>query len=178
MLAIGESGAIRATVVTLICAISSPSYEARAQSAASELIHLWDSANDRCRGGGGDDPKTNAACDERERYSTRLDELGFCYGHQGDYGSDMYWHHCDARSIRPNRSASSGGPSCVVNDPTPTPLNYRTAPYGRILGNIENGHRVTIIDRAMDGSGKPWAYIADENKQPIGWVFRKYVDCF
>jgi hypothetical protein len=67
--------------------------------------------------------------------------------------------------------------TCIVMDPTPTPLNVRTAPYGRILGVIANGSRVRIVDSTNDGRGKVWAYIADQSDKPLGWIFRNYIEC-
>lgn len=68
---------------------------------------------------------------------------------------------------------------CRVTDPSGTPLNVRTAPYGRIIGTIPNGRLVSVIDRARDQQGRPWVYIADARTgEPIGWVFREFVSCF
>ncbi len=67
---------------------------------------------------------------------------------------------------------------CIVADPTPTPLNVRTAPNGRILGSLANGKAVAIIDYANDEQMRPWVYVSDaENGRPIGWVFREYIVC-
>lgn len=73
----------------------------------------------------------------------------------------------------PILSAHAG---CIVADPTPTPLNIRTAPNGRIIGTIENGQSVNIIDHAIDNNQQPWVYISDSGT-PLGWVFRKYIIC-
>jgi hypothetical protein len=51
---------------------------------------------------------------------------------------------------------------CIVADPSPTPLNVRTAPYGRIIGALANGEPVLMIDASADRQGSPWVYIADE----------------
>jgi hypothetical protein len=67
--------------------------------------------------------------------------------------------------------------TCVVNDPTGTPLNARTAPFGRILTTLQNGVSVEIIDRTTDRYGKPWVYIADKENRPLGWVFLEYIAC-
>jgi hypothetical protein len=67
---------------------------------ATTLIELWYDANSRCRGGSGDSPLTEAACSERERYGSRLDALGRCYGKQGQIGAEMKWHVCSADSFR------------------------------------------------------------------------------
>jgi hypothetical protein len=68
---------------------------------------------------------------------------------------------------------------CRVMDPTGTPLNVRSAPNGRIAGNLPNGLLVTVIDSSSDQNGKAWVYIAKySNGQPIGWVFREFLSCF
>ncbi len=67
--------------------------------------------------------------------------------------------------------------TCLVNDPTPTPLNYRTAPYGKILGSFGNGAHVSVLDETRDQHGKPWAYVSDDEGRPLGWVYRSYIDC-
>jgi hypothetical protein len=67
---------------------------------------------------------------------------------------------------------------CIVADPTPTPLNARTAPNGRIIGTLDNGQAVVIIDHADDGQMRPWVYVSDpETGNPIGWVFREFIVC-
>lgn len=67
---------------------------------------------------------------------------------------------------------------CRIADPTGTPLNVRSGPYGEILGQVRNGTPVRIEADAIDGKGKPWAYVvAMEGGQPLGWVFRDYVSC-
>jgi hypothetical protein len=68
---------------------------------------------------------------------------------------------------------------CRVMDPTGTPLNLRTAPHGRILGAIDNGFLVSIIDQARDRNGKPWVYVArHDDGRPMGWVFREFIACY
>ena len=74
-----------------------------------------------------------------------------------------------------------GGPdqdrnSCVVADPTGTPLNIRTSPNGKIVGKIANGERIRISDQTTE-DGKQWAYISNAASRPMGWVFRKFLVC-
>lgn len=64
------------------------------------MMRLWTQANGQCRGGSGDDPKTHDACDEREAYSKRLSQLGWCYGKRGQAGYQLQWHRCGPGSIR------------------------------------------------------------------------------
>jgi hypothetical protein len=150
-----------------------------AQTAAAELIQLWQDANERCRGGPGDSPKTDAACDERERFSSRLGQIGLCYGIAYQSSADRFWRPCaDRLPNTANQHRATSKPYCVVDDPTPTSLNLRTAPYGRIIGTVTNGTKVTIIDRAGDNRGKPWVYISGDDDGPLGWVFSEYVKCF
>jgi hypothetical protein len=74
--------------------------------------------------------------------------------------------------------ATTAQAECIVADPTPTPLNARTAPNGRIIATLKNGQPVTIIDRADDERIRQWVYVSDpETGQPIGWVFRSYIVC-
>jgi len=77
------------------------------------------------------------------------------------------------------RAQSDPAPECLVVDPTPTPLNVRTAPQGQIVGTISNGQSVRILDQAEDAGGKRWAHIANpnSNSRPLGWVFREYLVC-
>jgi hypothetical protein len=63
------------------------------------LTKRWYDADARCRGGSGDSPATDAACDERERYTTRLHALGQCYGKHDQFGPDMKWHLCGPDSL-------------------------------------------------------------------------------
>jgi uncharacterized protein YraI len=74
-------------------------------------------------------------------------------------------------------SASAAQAGCIVADPSPTPLNVRTAPYGRIVSTLDNGQEVSIIDNSIDGQGRPWVYVADDGGNPLGWVYREYIVC-
>jgi len=58
------------------------------------LLTLDASANGKCRGGSGDSPATQYACDERTEYEDRLAALGMCYGRPGEFGYQMQWHRC------------------------------------------------------------------------------------
>ena len=67
--------------------------------------------------------------------------------------------------------------TCMVTDPTDTPLNVRAAPSnkGKILGTIENE---TIVTIAKYSKNKKWAYIKDvDTRERIGWVYREYLSC-
>jgi uncharacterized protein len=68
--------------------------------------------------------------------------------------------------------------SCRVTDPTGTPLNIRTTPNGQIVGTLNNGDLVSVLDRTSDRTGKSWVYVGDfEDNKPIGWVYREFIAC-
>ena len=67
---------------------------------------------------------------------------------------------------------------CIVADPTPTPLNVRVAPNGRVTRTLDNGQEVHVIDRTIDGRLKQWAYVSEpKTNKPIGWVYGGYIVC-
>lgn len=53
-------------------------------------------------------------------------------------------------------SVSAAAQTCLVADPTNTPLKYRSAPYGKVLGTLSNGTAIYINDWRTDKRGKPW----------------------
>ena len=54
--------------------------------------------NTLCRGLHGDDPRTQPACDERQRLGRALYRQGWCYGEKGQTSDRMQWHRCHAGS--------------------------------------------------------------------------------
>ena len=66
---------------------------------------------------------------------------------------------------------------CLVADPTGTPLNVRVAPNGHIIQTLVNGVLVAIFRRSSL-NGKEWVYVGrPEDRVPIGWVYRDYLNC-
>ncbi len=55
--------------------------------------------NDKCRGGSGDDPNTQKACDQRDTAYNKLAKDGWCYGKPGDAGYQRTWQRCVPSSI-------------------------------------------------------------------------------
>ncbi len=74
-------------------------------------------------------------------------------------------------------NSSGARADCIVADPSPTPLNVRTAPSGRIISTLNNGQVVSILDSSIDNEGRPWVYVSDDTGNPLGWVYREYVVC-
>ena len=67
--------------------------------------------------------------------------------------------------------------SCVVRDPTGTPLNIRVTPQGRILSAVTNGTAVHITRTQNDYKGQAWAYITRTDGTQLGWVIRRFISC-
>jgi len=59
-----------------------------------ELLRRYDVENEGCRGGSGDDPETDRACERREQVSAQLQAAGWCYGENAAYGYQMEWRRC------------------------------------------------------------------------------------
>lgn len=74
-------------------------------------------------------------------------------------------------------AVAQSGKICVVNDPSPTPLNVRDRPYGRIVGALHNGTHVYRVRTRTDYQGDDWSYIVPLEGGRAGWVFRNYVTC-
>lgn len=67
--------------------------------------------------------------------------------------------------------------TCIVADPTPTPLNIRSSPNGWILGAVGNGVSVQVLQR-QTVNGQAWALIQPQQAgAQSGWVFASYLNC-
>lgn len=67
--------------------------------------------------------------------------------------------------------------TCLVADPTGTPLNVRSGPNGRITGNLYNGDYVVILRTTRDDRGRPWALAGGTDGSTHGWIFREFISC-
>jgi hypothetical protein len=65
---------------------------------------------------------------------------------------------------------------CIVNDPTDTPLNVRSAPNGQILGALNNDTIVTLQGKVVWAKGQKWVRVVPEAGKS-GWVFFDYLHC-
>jgi hypothetical protein len=75
------------------------------------LIKRWRQENEQCRGGHGDDPRTDAACAARMTYDAKLSAIGWCYGDQGEFEYQKTWHKCGPHSIRDDADGYRVNPS-------------------------------------------------------------------
>ena len=81
------------------------------------------------------------------------------------------------------RAAQAPGPSvaqtqCLVSDPTGTLLNIRATPNGDIVGAVNNGVSVRLVQTNQDTRGRFWSLISRvADNQTLGWVYREYVAC-
>ncbi len=83
-----EARATVALTLTVLCAILPLGAPAHAQT---PLLQSWGLLNTKCRGGPGDDPKTQQACDKREKASAALKRRGCVFHEDGD------WWKCPGR---------------------------------------------------------------------------------
>jgi hypothetical protein len=91
-----------------------------------------------------------------------LAQAGSSGGSMGNDEKSITGSRPEPRSVEPS-SQEGGSANCVVADPTPTPLNIRTSPNGKIAGTVSNGERVRILNQTRDPHGKQWAYIENAN---------------
>jgi hypothetical protein len=59
------------------------------------LIVRIEKLNGQCRGGSGDDPKTQQACDQREAAMMQAKNSGWCWGPDSAIGSEKHWIRCE-----------------------------------------------------------------------------------
>jgi hypothetical protein len=67
--------------------------------------------------------------------------------------------------------------SCVVDDPTGTPLNVRTSPNGPIVGALHNGASVGVVYSRMSADHKVWFFVVPEGPGKSGFVYSQFLDC-
>lgn len=67
---------------------------------------------------------------------------------------------------------------CIVQDPTGTQLNVRTAPNAKVVRSLPNGTSVTIEQLVSGPDKKRWAFVVDPaSGMAFGWVFHAYLAC-
>ncbi len=59
-----------------------------------QLVSQYDSANEGCRGGSGDDPATRRACQRREDIYSRIQNAGWCWGPADAFEYQKHWVVC------------------------------------------------------------------------------------
>ena len=74
-------------------------------------------------------------------------------------------------------ATTASAQTCIVNDPTGTPLNVRARPNGAILGALHNGAAVQVLQVIHDNGGRAWANIAPLGAGVRGWVFGSFLTC-
>jgi hypothetical protein len=130
---------------------------ARAE-AVPKLLRYWTALNGLCRGGSGDDPRTQAACDRREAIDRRLGAAGWCYGQPGDIGAQRTWQPCAGGAGQPAQSGT-GTPQGAA----------RRALLDAARGPAETGRGqpVQFVVHALNRDG-PWAFLFARMQRPDG----------
>ena len=92
----GENSANENDKQNNIAAVSSSSSRTFAKPSPRQMIDLYWSLNEKCRGGSGDSPATLAYCDKRDSLSNELKGAGWCrhLAIDGSAGEDRE-PHCD-----------------------------------------------------------------------------------
>jgi hypothetical protein len=69
--------------------------------------------------------------------------------------------------------------ACQVSDPSPTPLNVRSRPKGKVVRKLTYETIVYKTGKvAADRAKKTWVEISLEKGGPaVGWVYREYITC-
>ena len=125
-----------------------PASLAAAQITPSVLVVIWHVADQKCRGGGGDDFATESACNEREAYQTRLTELKWCYGDHGQIGAEARWKPC---------ATSQEASKAVAQSPSrPIPSVIASAPPS--LANAEQTDSRSPSQPVRSQSSPPATY--------------------
>ncbi|KAF1003692.1 MAG: hypothetical protein GAK36_00200 [Pseudomonas sp.] len=58
------------------------------------LVGLYGSLNEACRGGSGDSPETQRYCDRRDEAYSEIESRGWCWGPDDAIGADKSWIAC------------------------------------------------------------------------------------
>ncbi len=67
--------------------------------------------------------------------------------------------------------------TCVVADPTGTPLNVRAAPGGRVVASLANATQVRVLEQTLDAKNRRWLRVSTIDGTSSGWVFADYLKC-
>ena len=79
----------------------------------------------------------------------------------------------------PHAMAVAPRGACQVSDPSPTPLNVRSVPRGKVVRTLAYETIVYKTGKvAADRAKKTWVQVSLEKSGPaIGWVYREYITC-
>lgn len=144
--------------VGALCALMIAAPTATRAEPVAALLRDWTTANGLCRGGSGDDPRTQAACERRDGLDRRLAAAGWCYGRPADTGAQRAWQPCGDGTRQP---AQAG---------TETPQGAaRRALLDVARGPAETGRGqpVQFVVHALNRVG-PWAFLFARMQRPDG----------
>jgi hypothetical protein len=79
------------------------SAEVSASMDVQKLMSQQEKFNEQCRGGSGDNPKTIAACKDRDKLYQEIVKAGWCWGPDDAFGYQKHWVRCQ------RKSANGGG---------------------------------------------------------------------
>jgi len=121
-----KCAAVLAAVLVVAC-----TQPAKAQQQpVKELLNAIDALNHQCRGGSGDDPKTQKACVRRDAKIQEAARRGWCRGPQDAIGADQHWMRCSDDPARQMKTESQAAPE---ETRTPCQQLYQGWVFNRLL---------------------------------------------
>lgn len=133
------------------------------------LLRDWTRLNGLCRGGSGNDPRTQTACERRDALDHRLAAAGWCYGRPGDIGARRTWQPCGDGTRQPAQPAQPGT--------VPPQGATRRALLDAARGPAEarRGQPVQFVVHALNRAG-PWAFLFARMQRPDGHPLDRAAD--
>ncbi len=99
---------------------ASPTGNSSASTAPDDEEHVnalkkrEDQLNDKCRGGSGDDPATEKACDDRDKVFAQLKDAGWCWGTPDQIEADKTWVKCGGSNTPAQASTPASDPDLAA----------------------------------------------------------------
>lgn len=86
---------MRKAIAALLFLFSTVAWSELPPPDIQRIINQTDEQYSNCRDGkGGTDPDTNPYCIKGRELFENLEKLGWCYGHEGQYGYEKSWEPC------------------------------------------------------------------------------------
>lgn len=87
------------------------------ETSVKQAVGVYEFLNELCRGGSGDNPKTQQACDNRDNLESIIQRAGWCYGHYDQPSYLKKWERCGAEQ----GAKASSKPAGVFSSSSPMP---------------------------------------------------------
>jgi hypothetical protein len=146
-----------------------------------ELVRQWLRENGRCRGTSGDvlhRITSNHPCDRRGLIDTKLEQLGWCHGRDGQSMSERVWQPCASRSTVAANRTTTASPQ-MSQQPFEGKWADRVSHCSRRNGDVVS--RRESIDGNVEISARRYeAYESScriKRSERSGETFKLHMDC-